>query len=88
MFDIITHLGGSWFLSSLTLHSFPTLYDLVLGNPDAGLSGWILDADLFVPGGTAFADPPNPIQNIFGDLNQGFYDAIFFTVQEKSKSGL
>ena len=82
------HTGGSWLLSSFAFSSFPTLYDLVLGNPDAGLSGWLLDADLLVPAGTVFTVPPNPTQNIFGSLNQGFYDNIFLAVQEKSKSGL
>ncbi|KDQ08047.1 hypothetical protein BOTBODRAFT_166340 [Botryobasidium botryosum FD-172 SS1] len=80
--------GGSWFLSSLTFYSFPTLYDLVLGNLDSGgsLTGWLLDADLFIPANTAFAMPPNPIQ-ILGGLNDHFYDDLFADVMHKAQAG-
>jgi len=72
----------------LTFHSFPTLYDLVLGNIDTGgsLAGWILDAHLFFPAKSAFAGPPNP-PNLVVSLNDHFLHDLFTDVIQKAKAG-
>ncbi|KDQ08020.1 hypothetical protein BOTBODRAFT_148881 [Botryobasidium botryosum FD-172 SS1] len=80
--------GGSWLLSSLTFHSFPTLHDLVLGNADTGgsLHGWILDAHLFFPAKTSFAVPPNP-PHLIVSLNDNFLHRLFADVIYKATVG-
>ncbi|KAH7108228.1 lysophospholipase catalytic domain-containing protein [Auriculariales sp. MPI-PUGE-AT-0066] len=68
--------GGSWYLTSLIFNGFPTSYDLVLGNADSGgqLHGWLLDFDLFIPGGG----------NIFDKENQWLYGEVLDEVYKKA----
>jgi len=65
--------GGSWLTGSLYMNDFPTIQDLVYGNGNS-LSGWLLDKDLFIPGGI----------NIFNDENQDYYSSVIASVKAKA----
>ncbi|KIY70399.1 hypothetical protein CYLTODRAFT_347742 [Cylindrobasidium torrendii FP15055 ss-10] len=58
--------GGSWLVSSLYSHDFPQTNELVFGGGDSGSSGWILDFDLFLPGGLS----PDDNKDFYGDLKR------------------
>lgn len=70
-------LGGSWLTTSLYSNDFPPIQDLVMGT-GSGLSGWLLDLDLFLPTGFSLKLAENVV----------FYDTIVASVKAKAKAGL
>ncbi|KIY70403.1 hypothetical protein CYLTODRAFT_451708 [Cylindrobasidium torrendii FP15055 ss-10] len=68
--------GGSWLVSSLYSNGFPMTNELVFGNKDIGWSGWLLDLDLFLPGGI---DPGNSVD---------FYSSLKRSVKSKAARGV
>jgi lysophospholipase len=69
--------GGSWFTGSLYFNDFVTIPDLVYGDgKDRG--GWLLDLDLFRPGGF----------DVFDDDNTRFFQSVTTSVLAKALTGM
>ena len=64
-------------ISSLYSNGFPEIPSLVFGTED-GFPGWLLDLNLFLPGGI---DP-------FNEENQAFYGSVAGSVLAKAKTGM
>ena len=72
------HVGGSWVTGSLMLNDFPLIHELVFGNEQKHLGGWLLDLDLATPDGI----------NLFSDRNQHFFGSLLWSVLAKAKTGV
>ncbi|KAF8161040.1 phospholipase B [Crassisporium funariophilum] len=70
--------GGSWTTGSLFFNNWPTIDDLVYGNSDQGLDGWLLDLPFVTPDGI----------DILSDGNQAFFGSILWSVIAKAKTGI
>ena len=60
------------------LNDFPLIHELVFGNEQKHLGGWLLDLDLATPDGI----------NLFSDRNQHFFGSLLWSVLAKAKTGV
>ncbi|KAF9782507.1 phospholipase B [Thelephora terrestris] len=69
--------GGSWFTGSLYFNDFVTIPDLVYGDGN-DRNGWLLDLELFLPGGF----------DVFDDKNTFFFQSVLASVVAKASTGI